>query len=82
MQLISFVHMMKEIGYHFSTPLAVNIMSTKWTKTYFGGQLLSEYVMSFLVLSYTLSNYLQTLQMIYMGKGSAFTGYRSAPKHS
>src|SRR5437879_2305606 len=28
------------------------------------------------------SNYLQTLRMIYTGKGSAFTGYRSAPKCS
>ena len=26
--------------------------------------------------------YIQTLQMIYMGKGSAFTGYQSAPKRS
>ena len=74
--------MTKGIGRHFSTLPAANIMSTKWTRTYFEGQLLSEYVISCLALSFTLSNYLQTLRMIYTGKGSSFTGHRSAPKRS
>jgi len=57
-------------------------MSANLTRIYFGGPLLFEYVFSSLAPSRRLSNYLQTLRMIYTGKGSAFTGYRSAPKGS
>ena len=57
-------------------------MSTNLKRTCFEGRLLFEYAASSLALSCTLSNYLQTLRMIYMGKSSAFTGHQSAPKPS
>jgi len=82
MQPSGCVPMTNETGHHFFTPQAPNITSTNSTRTYFGGRLLSEYVLSLFALSCSWLDYLQTLRMIYMGRSSAFTSHRSAPKPS
>lgn len=81
-QQSGYVPMMNETGHRFFTPQAPNITSTNSTRTYFGGQFLSGYVLSPFAWSGSWLNHLQTLRMIYTGKSSAFTGHRSAPKPS
>ena len=79
MQLIGFVHMTKETGHHFSTPQAANITSTKWTRIYFWGLSTLCPVLCCHACCRTIYRH---CEWIYTGKGSAFTGYRSAPKRS
>ena len=76
MWLIGFIHMTKETGCHFSTPQAANITSMKWTRIYFGGLSMLCPVLRCHACCWTICKW------IYTGKGSAFTGYWSAPKRS